>query len=65
MEILALYAAGTVAACQLLDLGNGHEVVVTLDRVLECRCCNCELDCILGVLAAQQRVDQTLSLIHI
>ena len=55
---LALDTAGTVAACQLLDLGDSDHVVVALDGVLQGRSSNSELNSVLGALAVQQGVDQ-------
>ena len=54
----ALDTAGTVAASQLLDLGNRDHVVVALDGVLQSRSSNSELNSILSALAVQQSVDQ-------
>ena len=58
-EKLSLDTAGAVAACQLLNLGNGDHVVVAADGVLQSGSSNCELNSCLGVLAGQQSVDQT------
>ena len=43
-SFLSLNTTGAVVACQLLDLSQGDHVVVALDGVLQCGCCNCELD---------------------
>ena len=54
----ALNTAGTVAAGQLLHLGHGDHVVVTLNGVLQSGSGNCEFHCRLSILAGQQGVDQ-------
>ena len=58
-EKLSLDTAGAVAACQLLNFGNSDHVVVAADGVLQSGSSNCELNGGLGVLAAEQGVDQT------
>ena len=57
-EKSALDTAGTVAAGQLLHLGNGDHVEVAFDGMLQGRSRNSELHGLLGGLAAQQGVDQ-------
>ena len=49
---------GSVAAGELFNLCESYHVVVALDGVLECRCCNCKFNSCLGVLAVHQSVDQ-------
>ena len=56
---LSLDTTGTVAASQLLNLGNSDHIRVTLDGVLQSGSCHCELDSSLGVLTGQQAVNQT------
>ena len=46
---LSLDTAAAVAAGQLLNFGNSDHVVVAADGVLQCGCCNCELNSCLGV----------------
>ena len=55
---LSLDTAGAVAACQLLDLGNGDHVVVAADGVLQSGSSNCELNSFLSGLAGQQGINQ-------
>ena len=55
---LALDTAGTVAAGQLLDLGDSDHVVVALDGVLQSGSSNSELNSVLGALAVQQGLRQ-------
>ena len=50
LSCLALDTAGTVAASQLLDLGDSHHVVVALDGVLQSRSSNSELNSILSLV---------------
>ena len=53
-----MHSTGSVTACQLFHLRNGHAVIVTLYRVLQRGCCHSKLNCLLGGLAGKQCVDQ-------